>query len=103
MPGALIVLEPVWTNEPVFPRPRGVVNDDGSFVLGTYKKEDGAPAGEYRVSVQWLVKKSKKEEVEGGALPVNVLPSRYSKSETSGLTAVIQQGDNDIPTLQLNR
>jgi len=103
MPGALIVLEPVWTQDPAFPRPRATVKDDGSFVLGTYKKEDGAPAGEYRVSVQWLVKKSKKEETEGGALPVNVLPSRYSKSETSGLTAVIQQGDNDIPALQLNR
>jgi hypothetical protein len=96
------MFEPVWTNNPVFPLPRATVKDDGSFVLGTYKKEDGAPAGEYRVSVRWLVK-LKKEEVEGGALPVNVLPSRYSKSETSGLTAVIQEGDNDIPGLQLNR
>jgi hypothetical protein len=53
--------------------------------------------------VQWLVKKEKKDEVEGGALPVNVLPSRYGKFETSGLTVVIQEGDNDIPALQLNR
>jgi tetratricopeptide (TPR) repeat protein len=102
MPGALIVLEPVWTKDPAFPRPRATVKEDGSFVLGTYKKEDGAPAGEYRVSVQWLLK-TKKQEVEGGALPVNVLPSRYSKFETSGLTAVIQAGDNNIPAFQINR
>jgi hypothetical protein len=103
MPGALIVLQPTWTKEPVFPQPRAVVNDDGSFVLGTYNKDDGAPVGEYRVSVQWLVKRVQREEVEGSTLPTNVLPPRYGKFDTSGLTAVIQEGDNDIPAFQLTR
>lgn len=43
IPGASIVLNPVGPQEPICPRPQGVVKDDGSFVLGTYDKEDGAP------------------------------------------------------------
>jgi tetratricopeptide (TPR) repeat protein len=100
MPGALIMLEPVWTKEPPFPLPRATVKDDGSFALGTYGKEDGAPAGEYRVSVQWLLKMDR-QEVEGGALPKNVLPPRYGKFETSGLTVQIDAGDNSLPAFQL--
>ena len=77
-----------------------LVKDDGSFVLGTYGKEDGAPPGEYRVSVQWLVQ-TQKIETEGNPLPRNLLPARYGNFETSGLDVQIQQGENVLPALQL--
>lgn len=99
---ATIWLDPVWTKALNFPRPHAFVKDDGSFVLGTYGKDDGAPAGEYRVSVQWLVKTDKVES-EGGKLPVNLLPSKYGSFETSGLRVQIHHEETVIPALQLKR
>src|SRR6516164_7244538 len=52
---ASIHLDPVWTKAPNFPRPRAIAEADGSFALETYGEDDGAPAGEYRVSVQLFV------------------------------------------------
>lgn len=33
--------------------PRGRVAADGRFVIGTYAKDDGAPAGDYRLVIAW--------------------------------------------------
>jgi tetratricopeptide (TPR) repeat protein len=104
MSGAMIVLHPAGGKDPDFPRPRAVVGDDGSFVLGTYASDDGAPPGEYQVAVQWFRKarRDKNAEVEGGGQTAhNVLPARYGRPETSGLTVHIQEGENQLPALQL--
>src|SRR5262249_29297988 len=90
---ALIMFEPVWTKEPKFPLPRAVVQEDGTFALGTYGQDDGAPPGEYKVLIQWLLKRNDVLEVEGGSLPTNYLPARYGKFETSGLTVKIAEGE----------
>src|SRR5262249_51679508 len=103
MPNATVLLDPIWTDAPKFPKPRGIVKDDGTFVLATYGKDDGAPAGEYKVSVQWFVKNDKQQESEGGTLPRNVLPVKYANPETSGLSVNIKEGINLIPPLQLKR
>jgi hypothetical protein len=102
IPSASVQFDPVWTKDPSFPRPRATVRDDGSFVVGTYGQDDGAPPGEYRVAVQWLVK-AEKTEAEGGALPRNVLPPKYGKFETSGLTVTIDERENTLPPFQLRR
>jgi hypothetical protein len=102
IPNATLLLEPAWTQKPEFPAPRAVVKEDGSFQLGTYGPADGAPAGEYKVVVQWLVTVGK-SEVEGGGLPRNALPARYARFDTSGLRIRIQAAANEIPPLQLKR
>jgi predicted phosphodiesterase len=66
----------------------GVVAADGSFDLSTYRANDGAPAGEYQVTVVWPGGSSTK-----GA---NLLPSRYASGETSGLRATIQARPNEL-------
>src|SRR5262245_1066888 len=53
--GALVVFHPVDdSGEMVVLRPSAAVRADGFFELGSYKSGDGAPAGDYRVTVQWL-------------------------------------------------
>jgi tetratricopeptide (TPR) repeat protein len=99
---ANIVLEPAWAPQEVFPRPHAVVKEDGSFVVGTYGKDDGVPAGEYKVLVTWLVK-APEPEYEGGALPRNCLPDKYARFDTSGLRVRIEPGENHIPALTLTR
>lgn len=34
-------------------RPWAIVQPDGSFILSTYARGDGAPAGDYRVIITW--------------------------------------------------
>jgi hypothetical protein len=82
---ASIFLHPVGVKAANFPRPRAVVGADGTFVLGTYRKDDGAPPGDYKVTVQWFHKANPRD------MPRNVLPPRYAGAETSGLTLRINK------------
>ena len=66
---------------------RGVVEADGSFQLSTYKAFDGAPAGEYEISVVWR---------EGGKTGANLLPAKYATAAKSGLRATIKTGMNEV-------
>src|SRR5437868_5674800 len=55
--GAFVVLHPkngaaTAPNGEVV-RPRAVVNPDGSFAIGSYDALDGAPSGEYSLTVEW--------------------------------------------------
>jgi hypothetical protein len=97
IPSATIFLHPIGVKTPAFPRPRAVVAEDGTFVLGTYRKDDGAPEGDYKVTVQWFNKG------EGRTGPANALPAKYASPDTSGLTVRIQKGKNQIEPIQLNR
>ncbi len=66
----------------------GKIRDDGTFVLGTYSSSDGATAGKHRVIVIQLIIADgfvKHEKDHGPSVP-----TRYSRYETSGLTAEIQ-------------
>jgi hypothetical protein len=78
------------------------VKEDGTFVLSTYGTDDGAPAGDYAVTVQWY-RDNPRTGREGLAPPISVLPFRYTKAETSGLRVRIRDGENEIPTLKLTR
>lgn len=93
--GALVQLHPLNLDKPLPFNPRARVSPDGTFALTTYDGHDGAPAGEYAVSVDWRRKLSDDETEEGARL----LPIRYSHPDTSGLRVQIHAGaaqDNDL-------
>lgn len=81
---------------------KGREGSDGTFVLGTYGKDDGAPAGEYVATVQWFVKLDLRD-LDGELAPRNLLPSRYRSIKTSGLNIRIQEGENQLPAINLMR
>jgi hypothetical protein len=81
------------------PRPSGYVKD-GKFSLTTYKAGDGAPTGDYLVTVE---SREVPSEDKGSEVPRNRLPDRYSKPETSGLRAVVASGTNEPPAFQLSK
>jgi hypothetical protein len=69
-----------------------LVEGDGSFVLTTYTPWDGAPEGEYVVTVTQGGPTS-----PGDSTPrVNRLPARYARVETSGLTVAVKRGQNEF-------
>jgi hypothetical protein len=98
---ATVVFHPV--EEPGYRpvRPAGRVAADGSFTLTTYAKNDGAPAGDYLVTVEWrLAEKTSGNDYQPGP---NRLPERYSRPETSGLRARIEKGSNELEPFQLTK
>jgi hypothetical protein len=65
---------------------------DGSFALSTYAANDGAPAGEYAVTVVWW-----KPLVDATGKPgPNQLPERYARPETTPLRATVKAGTNEV-------
>src|SRR5262245_41467474 len=67
---AFVVFHPAGTDGPEALRPYGHAAADGSFKLTTFEADDGAPAGEYQVSVVWLAD-------VGGEDPPDQLKGRY--------------------------
>ena len=95
--GATVVFHPVGDNGPDAVRPRGKVKDDGTLEVTTYAAKDGAPAGEYRVTVEWWLSPG------GDAAPTNRLPSKLGQPDSSGLTVSVAQGPTTIRDIELKR
>jgi hypothetical protein len=102
--GAFVVLHPkngaaTAPNGEVV-RPRAVVNPDGTFELGSYDSLDGAPSGEYAVTVEWrrIVRSPDGSPVLGP----NVVPPKYARPETSPLAIRIAEKSNELAPIKLN-
>jgi hypothetical protein len=69
--------------------PNGVVKDDGTFELTTFALYDGVPAGDYKVTFFWDRKLPGKTTGDDDEPGVQILPLRYLKPDTSGVTVTI--------------
>jgi hypothetical protein len=97
--GAFVVLHPKAATGSQLVRPRGNVREDGTFSLTTYDANDGAPAGEYKVTVELhnLVKRANGDV----SLGPNIVPKQYGNPKTSPLTVRIAEGENSLPPIML--
>ncbi|HTU89685.1 MAG TPA: hypothetical protein VMF69_06270 [Gemmataceae bacterium] len=96
--GALIVLHEInaLTSQEV--RPHSQVDENGDFVLSTYAAKDGAPAGDYVVTVDW------RQLIPGrGGTGPNLLPSEYGESRRSPLRATVRAESNTLPPFRIDR
>lgn len=91
VPGAYVVFQGL-TKEPRAPRADAFAAADGSFTLSTYTAHDGAPEGEYAVSVVWR----KPFFDETGKPGPNHLPVQYASPKTSPLKVTVKRGANDL-------
>jgi len=97
IPDASIRLHPIDGNsETVIPR--GTVGPDSKFALTTYRKDDGAPEGEYYVSVSWVGPLDGVDEEDEDRLRER-LPKKYTKPETSGVKVTIAADQNELPPI----
>jgi len=72
----------------------GRTDDLGRFKVTTYGKFDGAPVGDYTVTV------SKRQPTDDGTPAKNLLPVKYATADASGIKVTIKDGTNDV-SLQL--
>jgi hypothetical protein len=96
---ALVVLHPVGGAAGAI-RPHAEVGPDGRFTVSTYATNDGAPPGEYLVTVEWWRHSGRSGD---DSPPTNRLPPRYAVPQTSGLHARVGNGPTDLPTFELSR
>jgi len=96
--GALVRLHPVGDDNPNALRPLGYVQPDGSFQLTTYKENDGAPAGRYKVTVEWRPKKKSSMEPDGP----DRLKGRYTDPKTSKIEVTVNKGETNLDLIKLD-
>jgi hypothetical protein len=94
--GATVFFYPVEA-DPEAVAPYGVVDAHGSFTLTTYLTFDGAPAGEYVVTVRCPGPPQRPQDEQGP----DRLKGRYQEPKTSTLRATVEKKPNDLPPVQL--
>jgi hypothetical protein len=88
-------------------RPNGTVDGTGAYALSTYVPNDGAPAGEWVVTIVWpdpkVDEKTRKQlEEEGNSVP-DVFRGRFAKPENSPWKVKIAEGENSLPPIDLSK
>jgi hypothetical protein len=97
--GALVTFHPKgWRTDPGTSAPSAETGPDGRYQLTTYKTGDGAPAGNYAITV---VLRKPRASRSGSMFGPNQLPKQYESPETSGLEVEIVSGANTVPVLDL--
>jgi hypothetical protein len=76
-------------------RPWGVVQADGSYQLTTYSKHDGAPPGEYALTLRWPSDLSSPSHFDR-------LAGVFDSPEAAPLKVTIRPEDNALPTVELS-
>jgi hypothetical protein len=92
-----VVLHPLADDKDHPVRPTGRTGENGSFALTTYEAYDGAPEGEYIITVDLR----RRDPDAEGDVSHSVLPARYLKPDTSPLRAQIRKRNNDLPPIEL--
>ena len=98
--GVQVVFCPVGGSEEMQRRyrPTGVTSPDGTFTLTTITKDDGAPAGEYKITAQWLG--NTKDKFGRPALrDVDKLRNRYTDVQKSQIKATVN-GPTHLPPFE---
>jgi hypothetical protein len=85
-------------------RPTGKVRSDGSFLLSTFRLDDGAPAGDYGVLIRWY-KEGKvghdKGKKRGHNVPVDFLQDRYADPASPRFTATVKTETTELSPFEI--
>lgn len=107
--GVLVELHPVEGTPAAVRdlRPSGKTDESGSFQISTYQPDDGAPAGEYTVTVIWMgpdPQDAADAQPQYGGLPqIDLLDSKYADPATSTIKVTIDDQANTLEPFSLMR
>lgn len=87
-------------NEPWKVAPAGAADEEGRFSLTTYEPGDGAPPGDYRVTVVWKAPPPAGADPETAAR-VDRLRGAFKDPNTSGLRLTVPRGGGELTPLHI--
>mgnify|MGYP002383080171 CR=1 FL=1 len=96
--GAQVVFHPLdpLVEKKIGGKPRGIVKEDGTYTLTMYSPDDGAPEGEYGVTIDWRAKPK-----EGGMLGDEgrstkpLLKPKYSTPNKPAFKVTVKKGEKN--------
>ena len=95
--GALVVFHPTDPSyeKQIGGKPFAKVKEDGTFALTTFAEGDGAPEGEYGVTIDWRppAKEAKFSIGDGGATGPSKLNPKYGNPQQPVLKATVKKGE----------
>ena len=94
----MVVLHPIDGDVEGIQKPIAYTAADGTFSLTTIKQGDGAPLGQYAITVELRTQTIGEEVVRNGP---NLLPPKFAHPKTSMLRFAVNEGTNKIPTIDL--
>jgi hypothetical protein len=94
--GAIVVLHPVSKTNGASPYPpRGVADKDGAFVVGSRMTGDGAPEGDYAVTLVWPAEQDAKKQFDDKT-PPDRLKNRYNDVKNAKWNIHVAAGTNTL-------
>lgn len=81
------------------PSPAGETDAAGEYTLQSFVPGDGAPVGDYQVTVVWL--EPPLPNAQGIFDQPDRLAGRYATREKSNLTTRVEKGGGEIPTFSV--
>ena len=97
---ARVTLFPVSKEEPFKTVvPSGEVGEDGTYRLTTYRFNDGAPTGEYKLTIIWP--SGPESQSESAGFVADRLRGKYADPKTSSIPITIKSGENTLPPIDL--
>lgn len=96
--GAMVIFCPIDGSEELLKlRPFGITGPDGKYQVTTFDQADGAPAGNYKLIIQWPARTGGDQGIGSGP---DRLRGRYMNLERSQLTAKVE-GAIELPAFEL--
>jgi hypothetical protein len=93
---AKVAFHPIGQAGPLARLPVATTAADGSYRLMTYVSGDGAPAGEYAVTVVWPDSSQPHDECADGVAH-DRLKGRYADPDRSPLRVTVVPDENEVP------
>jgi hypothetical protein len=91
LPHALVMLHP---EDPALVPVQARTDESGNFALTTYETGDGAPKGDFKVTVSYYQLVQNGSSLEPGP---QILPKKYADPSSTELRVSIQEGENQLP------
>lgn len=96
----MVVFHPLTPSAEAPQKPLAYTDAQGQFALTTYRSNDGAPEGEYAITVELRALRQIGEEMvrDGPSL----LPPKYARPETTPFRYRVVPGENGVPPLAVD-
>jgi hypothetical protein len=95
---AYLVFYPTNAADTLAPKPTAVADEQGNLIVTTYMTGDGAPAGEYKVGIEWPKMTNQFGRIKPSG---DQLGGKFKDAATSKWTVRITEGPNTLPDFDI--